>query len=317
MSRILITGATGFVGSALIPALQGRHEIRAATRRAPIGSASGIAWHAVGEIGPETDWSQALRDVDAIVHLAAHVHRPAGGADPDEFHRINGAGTRRLAEAARSAGVPRIVFLSSVKVNGEATGREPFREDDVPRPEGPYAQSKWAAEQALAQISASGGPATIILRPPLVYGPGAKANFRALLRLCRLGLPLPLGAVDNRRSLLYLGNLVAAIERVLAEPVGGGCRTYLVRDGEDLSTAELVRRLGTALDRPAHLVKVPESWLRLALRAIGRGGAADRLLGSLTVDDSRFCRDFAWRPPFTVAQGLAVTADAFRRAAAG
>ena len=215
------------------------------------------------------------------------------------------------------AGVRQIVYLSSVKVNGEATGRDSFNEEDEPRPEGPYAQSKWAAEQALAQISASSGPATIILRPPLVYGPGATANFLALMRLCRCGMPLPLGAVDNRRSLIYLGNLVAAIERVLAEPAGTGCRTYLVRDGEDLSTAELVRRLGTALERPARLMTVPEAWLRLALRAIGRAGAADRLLGSLTVDDSRFRRDFAWRPPFTVAQGLAVTADAFRRAAAG
>jgi nucleoside-diphosphate-sugar epimerase len=318
MSRILITGATGFVGRALVPVLQRQHEVLAAIRRGGSpGLPSGVAWHKVGEIGPETDWSTALRDVDAIVHLAAHVHQSDATADPADFHRINSAGTRHLAEAARRAGVARLVFLSSVKVNGEATGRDAFREDDAPRPEGPYAQSKWAAEQALAEIATAGGAATIILRPPLVYGPGAKANFRALMRLCRLGVPLPLGAVDNRRSLLYLGNLVAAIERALAEPAVGVCRTYLLRDGEDVSTADLVRRLGAALDRPARLVKVPKSWLRLALRLIGRGSAADRLLGSLTVDDSRFRRDFAWRPPYTVEQGLAVTVDAFRREAGG
>jgi nucleoside-diphosphate-sugar epimerase len=180
-----------------------------------------------------------------------------------------------------------------------------------PLPEGPYAESKWAAEQSLAEIAGSGGPETIILRPPLVYGPGARANFGALMRLCRLGVPLPLGAIDNRRSLIYLGNLVAAIERALEAPAGGGSRTYLLRDGEDVSTAELVRRIGKALGRPARLVKVPASWLGLALRMTGRGGAADRLLGSLTVDDSCFRRDFAWHPPYTMEQGLAATAEAF------
>ncbi len=317
MSRILITGATGFVGRALLPVLQRQHQVSAACRRgiAPDNPA-GITRHPVGEIGPDTDWSATLRDVDAIVHLAAHVHQDAG-ADSADFHRINSAGTRRLAEAAREAGVKRLVFLSSVKVNGEATAATPFREDDPPHPEGPYAELKWSAEQALTQIASSGGPATVILRPPLVYGPGAKANFRALMRLCRLGLPLPLGAVDNRRSLIYLGNLVAAIERALVEPVPSGCRTYLVRDGEDVSTADLVRRLAAALGRPARLVPVPVSWLRLGLRLAGRGGAADRLLGSLTVDDARFRGDFGWRPPFTVEQGLAVTVDAFRRASGG
>jgi nucleoside-diphosphate-sugar epimerase len=311
MSRILVTGATGFVGRALVPALQRQHEVAAACRRA--GGSEGVAWHAVGEIGPDTAWRDALSGVDAVVHLAAHVHQDAT-ADPADFHRVNAAGTRRLAEAAWQEGVKRLVFLSSIKVNGEAKAGAPFREDDPPQPEGPYAVSKWAAEQALAEIAASGGPESIILRPPLVYGPGAKANFRALTRLCGLGVPLPLGAIDNRRSLLYLGNLVAAIERALAAPAGTGARTYLLRDGEDVSTAELVRRIGRALGRPARLVRVPPSWLRLALRAVGRGAAADRLLGSLTVDDSRFRRDFAWEPPYTMEQGLAITMHAFRTA---
>jgi nucleoside-diphosphate-sugar epimerase len=317
MSRILVTGATGFVGRALIPALHQRHEVIAACRRAgAAGSpAVGIVWRPVGEIGPDTDWGGALQGVDAVVHLAAHVHQRAA-ADPADFHRVNAAGTERLADAARREGVKRLIFLSSIKVNGEGRSGTPFREQDPPRPEGPYAESKWAAEQSLAQIATSDGPETIILRPPLVYGPGARANFGALMRLCRLGIPLPLGAVDNRRSLIYLGNLVAAIERALEEPAGSGSRTYLLRDGEDVSTAELVRRIGRALGRPARLVKVPASFLEFALRMTGRDGAADRLLGSLTVDDSRFRHDFAWHPPYTMEQGLAATAAAFRAAGA-
>ena len=315
MSRILVTGATGFVGRALLPALHKRHEVIAACRHpgAAESPAGGIAWRLVGEIGPETQWSEVLRGVDAVVHLAAHVHQRAA-ADPADFHRINAAGTKRLAEAARKAGVKRLVFLSSIKVNGEGKTGVPFREDDSPLPEGPYAESKWAAEQSLAEIAASGGPEAIILRPPLVYGPGARANFAALMRLCRLGVPLPLGAVENRRSLIYLGNLVAAIERALEAPAGSFCRTYLLSDGEDVSTPELVRRIGKALGRPARLVKVPASFLGLALHAAGRSGAADRLLGSLTVDASRFRRDFDWRPPYTMEQGLAATAEAFRAA---
>jgi nucleoside-diphosphate-sugar epimerase len=207
--------------------------------------------------------------------------------------------------------VKRVVFLSTVKVNGEASGTRPFREEDAPRPEGAYARSKAEAEAALARIAAAGGPAAIILRPPLVYGPGVKANFSALVGLCRNRLPLPLGAVDNRRSLLFLGNLTAAIARVLAAPVEPGCRTYLLRDGEDLSTAALIRRLGAALGRRPRLVPVPPPLLHLMLTAIGQSAVAERLLDSLAVDDSRFRRDFSWQPPYSVDQGLAETAAAF------
>lgn len=312
MGRILITGATGFVGRALVPVLASQHGLVLAGRRASRETPPGTLSSAVGEIGPGTDWSAALRDVDQIVHLAAHVHQLDHTGDPGAFHRVNCAGTQRLAEAARNAGVRRIIFLSSVKVNGEASGSQPFREEDVPRPEGLYAQSKFAAEQALAEIASAGGPAAIILRPPLVYGPGAKANFRALIRLCRLGLPLPFGAVDNRRSLIFIGNLVAAIERALAEPVRPGCRTYLLRDGEDLSTADLIRRIGIALGRPTRLLPVPQPWLRGLLTLAGRGAAADRLLGSLTVDDSRFRHDYAWQPTYSVDEGLAATASSYR-----
>jgi nucleoside-diphosphate-sugar epimerase len=321
VSRILITGASGFVGRALLPVLAPRHRLVLAQRRRDGQSAIADAEHRfVGDIGPQTDWSAALREIDAVVHLAAYVHVDDARADPALAMQVNCAGTLRLAEAARRAGVRRFVFLSSVKVNGEASGDVPFREDDAPRPEGAYAQSKWAAEQALAALAAEGGPGSatseiVILRPPLVYGPGAKANFRALVRLCLLGLPLPFGAIENRRSLIYSGNLADAIGRVLDAPPRPGCRTYLLRDGIDLSTADLVRRLAAGINRNARLVPLPQDWLRGLLELVGRGAMADRLVGSLTVDDARFRAEYAWRPRFTVDEGLAITARWFRDAA--
>lgn len=321
VSRILITGASGFVGRALLPVLAPRHRLVLAQRRTggqpPVADAE---HRLVGDIGPETDWSAALRGVDAVVHLAAHVHVDDARADPALAMRVNCAGTLRLAEAARRAGISRFVYLSSVKVNGETSDDAPFREDDAPRPEGAYARSKWAAEQGLAALAAKGGPPSavgdiVILRSPLVYGPGAKANFRTLVRLCLLGVPLPFGAIDNQRSLIYSGNLADAIACVLAAPPRRGCRTYLLRDGTDLSTADLVRRIAAGINREARLPALPPDWLRSALRLVGKGAAADRLLASLTVDDSLFRADYGWHPPYTVDEGLTLTARWFRDAA--
>ena len=310
MSRLLVTGATGFVGRALVPALAAAHRVTLAVRSRSAALAPGIEQREIGEIGPDTDWRQALAGIDEVVHLAAHVHRP-GGEDA-AFFRVNAAGTERLAAAAREGGIKRILFLSTIKVNGETSGAQPFREADPAHPEGAYAQSKAAAEATLSRLAAGGGPAAIILRPPLVYGPDATANFRALARLCRSGLPLPFAAVDNRRSLIFLGNLVAAIVRVLESPAAPGCRLYLLRDGEDLSTPDLIRRLGAALGRRPRLFAIPPTWLELGFTAAGRSALADRLLRSLSVDDTGFRRDFAWQPPHTVDQGLAETAAAFR-----
>jgi nucleoside-diphosphate-sugar epimerase len=306
VSQILITGASGFVGRALVPVLARHHRVVVATRRAM--TAPGCEVRVVAEIGPETDWSGALHGVECVIHLAGLAH-VAG--EPASFQRINCAGTLRLAEAAQRAGVARLVFLSSVKVNGEATSERPFRDDDPPHPVGPYAESKWAAEQALARLASNGGMAIVILRAPLIYGPGVKANMLSLLRLCRRGVPLPFGAIDNRRSLLYLGNLVDAIHRVVEAPPRLGCRTYLLRDGEDISTAGLVRALTVGLGRAPRLLAVPPRWLGAALALVGKGAAADRLLGSLTVDDSRFRADFAWRPPYSVAEGITATTTWF------
>jgi nucleoside-diphosphate-sugar epimerase len=210
--------------------------------------------------------------------------------------------------------VARFVFLSSVKVNGEATSGEPVTEDDTPAPEDAYATSKWEAEQALAEAS-GGGIETVVLRTPLVYGPGVKANFLSLLKLCDTALPLPLGGIDgNRRSLIYLGNLADALRRALVHGAAAG-RTYLVRDREDVSTAGLVRRIRRALGRPPRLVTVPTGALRAALAVTGRRAAADRLLGSLAVDAGRIDRELGWTPPYTMDQGLHATVSWYRGAA--
>ncbi|HEY0523193.1 MAG TPA: NAD-dependent epimerase/dehydratase family protein [Stellaceae bacterium] len=328
--RVLVTGATGFVGRALLPVLhESGWDVTAALRRPPEAGASLAAparTVVLGEFGPETDWPAALHPpdggggaapVDAVVHLAARVH-VMREADPDPdaaFNRANAEATARLAVEAARAGVSRFVYLSSVKVNGERTapGR-PFREDDPPMPEDAYARSKLAAETALARLAGeTAGMSITVLRPPLIYGPAVRGNFLSLIRLAGRGIPLPLGGVeDNRRSLLAVGNLADAIRRVLdtADPPGFG--GYLLRDGEDLSTAALLRRLAAALGRPARLVPVPPAILAAALRALGRGGMAERLLGSLQIDDSRFRETFAWTPPLTVDEGLRQAAAWFR-----
>lgn len=299
MTRILVTGASGFVGQALCPELRRRgHEVVAASRAE------------VGDIGPATDWP--LAGIEAVVHLAARVHVMAdAAADPwGEYRRVNVEGTRRLAEQAAGAGVRRLVFLSSIKVNGDDSGERPFTEDDPPDLDDPYGRSKWQAEQALAEVAGASGLEVVTVRPPLVYGPGVKANFLALMRACRRRLPLPLGAVANRRSLIGLNNLVDALALCVAHPAAAG-RTYLVRDGEDLSTPELIRRLSRALGVAPRLLRVPPALLRLGGRIAGRRAAVERLLGSLVVDDSRIRRELGWVPPVPVDDGLARTARWF------
>ena len=220
-----------------------------------------------------------------------------------------------MAQAAHAAGVSRFVFLSSLKAVGELTEDRPFNDASPAQPREPYGISKREAEIGLAEIAEQTGLEVVILRPPLLYGPGVEGNFRALLRLVGRGVPLPLGGIDNARSLLYVENLADAIAACLTSPaVTGGA--YLIRDGEDLSTPELVRRLGAAMGRRVWLLPVPGVLLHLAASCLGRGPEAQRLLGSLRVDDSRLRDDLGWQPPFTVDQGLAATVASFRRAGA-
>jgi len=311
LSPIFVSGASGFVGRNLADALIARGlTVRRAERAADEGGASAAV---IGDIGPTTDWSGALTGIDTVVHLAARVHVMRDeAADPLEaFRAVNVEGTRQLAMQAASAGVRRLVFLSSVKVNGEATAGHAFTEQDAPHPEDPYGISKREAEDTLREIATRTGLEVVILRPPLVYGPGVKANFLRLLRWVDRGIPLPLASVNNRRSLVCVGNLVDAIVKCLEHPAAAG-ETFLVDDGEPVSTAQLLREIGFALDRPARLLPMPPAALRVAATLVGRGDDAARLLGDLVVDGSHLRRTLGWQPPFTRQEGLAATAAWFR-----
>jgi nucleoside-diphosphate-sugar epimerase len=315
--RILITGANGFVGSALIPILKSHgHQIRASTRRPGIAPVPDTV--VTGDVGPDTDWAQALRDIDAVVHLAARVHQMDDPADPslviEAYRRVNVEGTRRLAEAAASAGVRRMVFVSTIKAVTENSGDTPVTELTPPAPETPYGISKLEGERVLKEVGDRTGLETAILRPPLVYGPGVGANFLRLLALCRNAPPLPLGAIHNRRSLIFVENLAGAIACCVEHPAAaGGC--FLVHDGKALSTPDLIRTLAGIMDRPARLFNVPPSLLRGALTLVRRGDAFKRLAASLELDDRHLRRTLGWQPFWSQEDGLRLTAEWFNASA--
>ncbi len=309
--EILVTGASGFIGRALCESLatSGRTPRRAV--RHPLSGTSDTT--AIGNIGPDTDWKSALEGVRCVVHLVARTHvLRETAADPlSEYRRINVMGTERLAREAAANGVRRIVFLSSVKVNGERTSTRPYTEDDMPRPEDAYGISKLEAEQALTRVAAETRLEIVILRPPLVYGPGVKGNFLRLMDIVTRGVPLPLSSVANRRSLVYVGNLVAAITHAIDAPQAAG-RTYLVSDGDDISTPTLMRGMANALGVISRLFPCPPALLNIAGILSGRSAEISRLTGSLQVDSSRIRRELGWTPPFRLEQGLAVTARWYR-----
>lgn len=314
MSRILVTGATGFVGPALVEELaRAGHQVRVALRRdAPV--LPGVEYTITGGIGPETDWRPALIGVGTVVHLAARAH--VGDTGPDalaRFRQVNSLGTKRLAEAAAASGVRRFVFLSSVKAMGESSppGR-PLSEVDLARPEDAYGRSKREGETALLDVAAGCGMEPVILRAPLVYGPGVKGNFLRLLRLVDRGLPLPVGAVANRRSLVARANLVCALRQCVEAEAAAG-QIFLVADGEDLSTPELVRRLARALGKTPRLLPVPSVVLRTAGRLAGRPAELARLTGDLAIDASLIRARLGWRPVTGVDAALTETVAWFRR----
>jgi nucleoside-diphosphate-sugar epimerase len=305
--RILVTGATGFVGRALVARLLAeRRAVRAAVRR-PAGLPDEAL---IDHIGPDTDWRAAFDGIDAVVHLAgrAHVLRK----EPDAlaaFRRVNAAGTARLGAQAQAAGVRRFVLVSSVKAACESSGDRLLVESDPPHPTTPYGISKLEGERAL--LAAAGGMETVTLRPPLVYGPGVRANFLALLKLIDRGVPLPLASVRNRRSLIALDNLADAILTAVAAPEAAG-GTFYVTDGPPISTPDLIRALAIALGKDAVLLPCPPALLRLAARLVGRREAADSLLGSLAADDSAFRGATGWQPPITVEEALRATVLRFK-----
>lgn len=311
MSRILVTGATGFLGRNLCSALcAAGHDVLAAART--LQDLADVDPLHIPDIGANTDWGSSLNDVQVVVHLAARVHVMKESAnDPlAEFRRVNTEGTRRLAEAAAEAGVRRFIFISTIKVNGESNAGAAYCEDDPAAPRDAYGISKWEAEQALFQVASRTPMEAVVLRPPLIYGEGVKGNFLALLRLCRMSLPLPLGGIVNKRSMIYLGNMVDVIVRCLDHPAAAG-QTFLVRDGEDLTVSDLIRRLAKALGKPALLFPVPEALLQMTGRLTGKSDMVARLLDSLTVDDRKVRQETGWVPPYTVTQGLDETAAWF------
>ena len=268
----------------------------------------------VRQIDGLTDWQAALNGVEVVIHLAARVHvMKDTSVDPlAEFRRVNVQGTENLARQAVRAGVRRLVYVSSIKVNGEGTsGSQGYSERDTPAPQDAYGISKWEAEQALHRVAQETGLEVVIVRPPLVYGPGVKGNFISLLAAVGKGIPLPLASTDNARSLVYVGNLVDALIACATHPAAAG-QTYLVSDGAPVSTATLVEKIAGALDCRSRSFYFPPVLMRAAAALLGRSAQIDRLFGSLRVDDEKIRRELGWIPPYTLEQGLRATAEWYR-----
>jgi nucleoside-diphosphate-sugar epimerase len=351
--NILVTGANGFIGRALCDKLLADgYQVRGAVRCAAQMTAlpSGVEGVHVGDIGRKSDWSEALNGIDVVVHLAARVHvMHESAADPLAAYReVNVEGTKCLAIAAANAGVKHFVYISSVKVNGESTedksrdqgpgvrgqvknryqvsgrsgqgsggrrsvSKQSFSEKDIPEPQDPYGISKLEAEQVLRYVSADTGLEVVILRPPLVYGPEVRGNFLRLLGIVWRGIPLPLASIKNRRSLIYIGNLVDAIINCMINPNAAG-KTYLISDGEDVSTPELIRRIAYSMERPAMLYFFPPKFIQLAAKFFGKSAIVDRLVSSFTVNISKIKRDLDWNPLYTMEEGIRETVSWYKSA---
>ncbi len=309
--KVLIIGASGFVGKALCARLVAHDfDVVGTVRNLPDTPVPGMNYRIMAEMSASTDWSDVLTGVQAVIHCAARVHVMHDRAqDPlTEFRYVNTLGTETLARATAHCGIKRLVFLSSIKVNGESAPPDaPFDQTSPAGPQDPYAISKWDAEQALTQIATETGLEVVILRCPLVYGPRVKANFLRLLQAVDRGIPLPLTLARNCRSLIYLGNLTDAIATCLTHPAAAG-KTYLVSDGEDVSTTELIARIAQALGKPSRLWPCPLELIELAGRMTGKSDEIARLLGSLCIDSNRIRNELDWTPPYTLEQGLAETA---------
>jgi nucleoside-diphosphate-sugar epimerase len=308
MTRVLVTGATGFVGQTLCDALaRSGYVVRAALRNDCWIPACIAEKSVVGDIGSTTDWRVALRGVDIVVHIAARVHVLHDSSVNSRLYlETNARGTERLARAAAQAGIRRFEYLSSVKVNGEETTDRAYTTHDEPRPLDDYGTSKWLAEKHIIETATRTGMETVIVRSPLVYGPGVRANFLRLLRWVDNEWPLPLGAIKNRRSLVSIWNLCDLLVHLLKHPLAQG-RTWMVSDGEDLSTPGLIQRIASAMSRRARLLPVPVDLLMLFAGLLRQKAEIARLCGSLTVNIDETCRDLGWSPPIKVNEALART----------
>lgn len=307
MKKVLTTGATGFIGSTVVCRLEAEGcQVIAPVRSTALCGSLASETPVVGSIDGETDWRKALPMVDVVVHCAARAHIMADNApDPlEEFRKVNVDGTLRLARQAAEAGVHRFIFISSVKVNGELSSEQaPFSPSDAPAPEDAYGISKWEAEQGLKSIARETGMEVVIIRPPLVYGPGVKGNFAGMVKLVRKGVPLPLGSIHNKRSLVAVDNLVDLIVTCIDHPAAAN-QVFMVSDGQDVSTSELLRELGKAMGKSARLVPVPAGVLMLGATVLGKRAVAHRVLGSLQVDISDAKALLGWEPAVSMQEGL-------------
>ncbi|MCF7355633.1 SDR family oxidoreductase [Vibrio sp. CK2-1] len=310
--NLLITGATGFVGSRLVDvALDKQYKVSAVRRSEPVpivDSEQRLQW-CTGNLSPEFDWSKNLTDIDCVIHCAARVHQMQEEAQDIQavYDETNYHGTLNLAQQAVDAGVKRFIFLSSIKVNGEQTesGKPFFPKASAP-PVDPYGLSKYKAEIALMELAQKTGLEVVILRPPLVYGPGVKANFQSMMKWVRRSIPLPLGAIHNQRSLVYLDNLVALITVCIKHPNAVN-QTFLVSDDYDVSTTQLLKQIKRSSKSHSVLLPIPMSWFNLVASLVGKPQIAQRLCGSLQVDISETKKQLNWQPPVSWEQGISET----------
>lgn len=309
--NVLLTGASGFVGKAILELLLARgHTVVAALRQEPNDLDPRVKVARFDGLDSSTDWRVILAGVGTVIHSAARVHvMNETDADPlTAFRKVNVNGTLNLARQAVAVGVKRFVFISSIKVNGEGTPKgRPYTADDVPAPGDPYGASKMEAEAGLRALAEETGLEVVIIRPVLVYGPGVKANFRAMMHWLDKGVPLPFGAIDNRRSLVALANLADLVLTCIDHPAAAN-QTFLVSDGEDLSTSGLLRRMAGALGRPARLLPVPSVLLQWGATLLGKQSLSQRLCGSLQVDIEKTRSLLGWKPPVSVDEALGLTA---------
>jgi nucleoside-diphosphate-sugar epimerase len=306
VKSVLMTGSTGFLGTGLLDALRRVPglKVTCSARSKSLRPADGDVL--VGDISANTDWQEALHGQQIVIHAAARAHVMDDGADDalSLYREVNTDGSLNFARQAATAGVKRFIFISSVKVNGEQTEIErPFSSHDTPSPEDFYGLSKHEAEQGLWELASETGMELVIIRPPLVYGPGVKGNFASMIKLVEKGLPLPLGAIHNKRSLVALDNLVDLIITCIDHPNAAN-QTFLVSDGEDLSTTELLQGVAEAMGKPSRLIPVPAGLLQFGATLLGKKAMAQRLLGSLQVDISKTESLLGWQPPLSVEEGL-------------
>jgi len=312
--RVLVTGGNGFIGRSIVSRLIAEGAfVRGSVRTVESTSITGGEFVGVGDLNAETNWTEALVGINVVIHTAARVHEMRDRvAEPLlEFRRVNVEGSLQLARQAVEAGVSRFIYISSIKVNGEETfPGTPFKASDKPNPTDPYAISKFEAEEGLKKITKESGMEVVIIRPPLVYGPGVKANFQNMMRWIDRGTPLPLGAIHNKRSFVALDNLVDLIVTCI-EHLGAANQTFLAGDGEDLSTTELLQRVAGALGKSARLIPISASMLVFVASLLGKKDLAQRLCGSLQVDISRTRALLGWEPPVSLDECLRQVAEEY------